>query len=90
MDEVLVRLIKAFAPTVARKLIDIISERKVERDEVNILLVALLAEQNHNIVKSLNVMGRQMVRLAEGIDVVLKEIKLVNEGVAVLLKRTES
>ena len=89
MDEVLVSLINALAPTVSSKILEIVSKRKLKRDELNIVLVALLAEQNHNTVKSLNEMSKQMTKLSIGMNNVLKEIKTVNEGIAVLLKRTE-
>jgi len=90
MDEVLVSLINAFAPTVSSKLLDVVSKRKVKRDDLYIVLVALLAEQNHTTAKSLKEMGDQMSRLARVTNEVLREIKTVNEGIAVLLKRTES
>ena len=89
MDEVLASLINAFAPTVSRRLVNIISRKKIKRDELNIVLVALLAEQNHNTAKSLKEMGEQMGRLSKAMNEVLREIKTVNEGIAILLKRTE-
>jgi len=90
MDNMLAELITAFAPTVSNKLINIISRRKMKRDEMNIVLIALLAEQNYNTAKSLNEMSKQLVKLSVGMNEVLREIKTVNEGIAVLLKRTES
>jgi len=90
MSEVLVSLIEAFAPSVSSKLIDVIMEKKIKRDEIFVVLVALMAEQNNNTVKLIDGLSEQVVKLSDGMNKVLKEIKTVGEGIAVLLKRTES
>jgi hypothetical protein len=89
MDEVVVGLVKAFAPTVAEKLISVLGDRKVRREDLNLIVISLLAEQNHNVARSLETMGKQLGALSEGMNTVLKELKNVNEGITVLLKRTE-
>ena len=89
MDDVVVELVKAFAPTVADKLISVLGNRKMRREDLNLIVISLLAEQNHNVARSLETMGKQLGTLSEGMNTVLKELKNVNEGIAVLLKRTE-
>jgi len=90
MDDVMIGLIKAFAPSVAEKILSAISGKKIKKDEMNIILVALLAEQNYNTSKTMHEMSKQMTKLSIGMNNILKEIKTINEGIAVLLKRTES
>jgi hypothetical protein len=90
MDEVTVGLIKAFAPTIAEKIISVLGEKKVKQGDLNLIVISLLAEQNHNIVRSLEVMGKQLSTLSEGMNTILKEIKNVNEGITILLKRTQA
>jgi hypothetical protein len=89
MDEVVVGLIRAFAPTVAEKLINVLGDRKVKREDLNLIVISLLAEQNHNVARSLDEMGKQMCALGESMNTVLKELRNTNEGIAILLKRTE-
>jgi hypothetical protein len=89
MDEVVVGLVKAFAPTVADKLISVLGDRKVRREDLNLIVISLLAEQNHNVARSLETMGKQLGALSEGMNTVLKELRNTNEGIAILLKRTE-
>jgi hypothetical protein len=90
VDEVLVWLIKALAPSVADKILNILGERRMRRDEVNLVVLSILAEQNHSLSRSLETMGKQLCSLTESMNMVLRELKNVNEGVAVLLKRTET
>jgi hypothetical protein len=89
MDDVVAGLIKALAPTVADKILGVLGERKMRRDELNLIVLSLLAEQNQSLSRSLENMGKQLCSLTESMNMVLKELKNVNEGVAILLKRTE-
>jgi len=90
MEKAVISLINALAPTVGKTLIDVIEKRKVKTADMNVVLVALMAEQNNNTMKFMDEMGKQMVKLSDGMNRVLKEIKTVNEGIMILLKRTES
>jgi hypothetical protein len=90
MDDVVAGLIRALAPTVADKILGVLGERKMRRDELNLIVLSLLAEQNQSLARSLEAMGKQLSILTESMNMVLKELKNVNEGVAVLLKRTET
>jgi hypothetical protein len=50
--------------------------------------LCILTEQNNNIARGLDELGKQVLKLNEGMNAVLHEIEVVNEGVAILLKRT--
>jgi|GEM_PF-7111775 len=89
MSDIVVGLLKAFAPTVAEKLLSVIGDRRIRRDDLNLIIISLLAEQNHNIVKSMDEMCNRLYKLNEEMNTVLRELKITNEGIAVLLKRTE-
>jgi Tfp pilus assembly protein PilO len=89
MDDFVAGLIKALAPTVADRILGVLGERKMKRDELNLVVLSLLAEQNQSLARSLNEMGKQLCSLNEGMSAVLKELKNTGEGIAVLLKRTE-
>jgi len=41
-------------------------------------------------MKGLNRMNENVIQLLRGMNSILKEIKTIDEGIAVLLKRTES
>jgi len=90
MGDVLATLIDVFAPTIAQKFKEIVGNRRLKGNELNTLLVALVLEQNSQITKALNEMNHNMIKLGNNIGKVLRELKTVNEGIAVLLKRTES
>jgi len=89
MGDVLATLIDVFAPTIAQKFKEIVGNRRLKGNELNTLLVALVLEQNSQITKALNEMNHNMIKLGNNIGKVLRELKTVNEGIAVLLKRTE-
>jgi len=89
MGDVLATLIDVFAPTIAQKFKEIVGNRRLKGTELNTLLVALVLEQNSQITKALNEMNHNMIKLGNNIGKVLRELKTVNEGIAVLLKRTE-
>jgi len=88
MDTVAIELIKILAPTLADKVFSKIEGKSVKREDLFLATLCILAEQNGNIAKGLEEMRKQMVALSEGMNAVLQEIKVVNEGVTVLLKRT--
>jgi len=90
MSEVAIALINALAPTVASKVIDVISKRGVEKVGMDVVLIAMMAEQNQNIMKGFDRMNENVAQVLKGINSILKEIKMIDEGIAVLLKRTES
>jgi hypothetical protein len=89
MDDVVAGLIRALAPTVADKILGVLGEHKMRRDELNLIVLSLLAEQNQSLSRSFETMGRQLCSLTESMNMALKELKNVNEGIAILLKRTE-
>jgi hypothetical protein len=89
MDDVVAGLIRALAPSVADKILGVLGEHRMRRDELNLIVLSILAEQNQSLARSLETMGRQLCSLTESMNMVLRELKNVNEGVAVLLKRTQ-
>jgi hypothetical protein len=84
-----VEAIRAFAPTVADKVLDLIGNKKVGKDDLNILLITLLAEQNMGVAKCLEGINGQLQTVSKSLELFGRELKTLNEGVAVLLKRTE-
>jgi hypothetical protein len=88
MDAVVAELIKAFAPTVADKILSKLEGRKVKREDIYLVTLCMLAEQNENVAIGLDEMHKQLVTLNDAMNATLREIKAVNEGVTVLLKRT--
>jgi len=88
MDAVAVELIKILAPSLADKIFGKIEGKSVKHEDLFLAALCVLAEQNGNIARGLEEMRRQMVALSEAMSAVLQEIKVVNEGVMVLLKRT--
>jgi hypothetical protein len=81
--------IRAFAPTVADKVLGLIGEKKLSKDDLNILLITLLAEQNMGVAKCLEGINNQLANVQKTLELFGRELKTLNEGVAVLLRRTE-
>jgi len=81
--------IRVFAPSVADKILGLIGDKKLSRDEMNFLLISLLAEQNVGVAKCLEGINGQLCSLQKTLELFGRELKTLNEGVAVLLKRTE-
>ena len=88
MSAELVKLIASLAPTVAEKLAGLLREGR-SRDDVLLLVTCLLAEQSYNTVRGLADVDRRLASLVERVEAMCREIGQVNEGVAVLLRRTE-
>ena len=85
----LVEAIRAFAPTVADKVLGLIGEKRLSKDDLNILLVTLLAEQNVGVARCLEGINGQLQSMQRTLELFGRELKTLNEGVAVLLRRTE-
>jgi len=81
--------IRAFAPTVADKVLGLIGDKKLSKDDLNILLITLLAEQNMGVAKCLEGINGQLTNMQKTLELFGRELKTLNEGVAVLLRRTE-
>jgi len=84
-----VEAVKVFAPSVADKILGLIGDKKLSRDEMNFLLISLLAEQNMGVARCLEGINGQLSSLHKTLELFGRELKTLNEGVAVLLKRTE-
>ena len=84
-----VEAVRAFAPSVADKVLGLIKEKKLSKDDMNILLITLLAEQNMGVAKCLEGINGQLQNMQKTLELFGRELKTLNEGVAVLLRRTE-
>jgi len=84
-----VEAVKVFAPSVADKILGLIGDKKLSRDEMNFLLISLLAEQNMGVARCLEGINSQLHSLHKTLELFGRELKTLNEGVAVLLRRTE-
>jgi len=89
LEKGLVELIMVVAPSVAREVVEAFGKWKVRRGDLNLVLVALIMEQNHRVLESLEVTNKSMLELLDRIKDMTDDLRSVGEGVAVLLKRTE-
>ena len=87
--EWLAEAIRAFAPTVADRVLRLIGDKRLSKDDLNILLVTLLAEQNVGVARCLEGINGQLQSMQKTLELFGRELKTLNEGVAVLLRRTE-
>jgi len=90
VKEALIGLIGVLAPTIADKLIAILSKKEVEDLGIDLILTIMLLEQNQNIIKGLSNMNENMAEMLGGMKEILREVKTIGEGIIVLLRRTES
>ena len=89
MDDIVETLIETFAPTIASKFKEIIAGRRIKGKDLNTLLVALVVEQNAQVSNALVQMNKNLTKVTSTMTTVLKELKSLNEGMTILLKRTE-
>jgi len=89
MEGELLGLIKVLAPTVAEKVFSLLQGRKADHNDALLLVTCLLAEQNSKVAKGVEEMSSRLASLGERMEAVAREVRQVNEGVAVLLRRTE-
>jgi len=74
---------------VAKEVVEAFGKWKFRRGELNLVLVALIMEQNHKVLESLALTNKSMLELGSRIREIASDLKEVGEGIAVLLKRTE-
>jgi len=89
MEKELVELIRVVAPSVAKEIVEAFGKWKFRRGELNLVLVALIMEQNHRVFENLELTNKSMLELLDRIRDMADDLKSVGEGIAVLLKRTE-
>lgn len=88
VESTLISIISAFAPTVADRLIPMITERKLKREELELVRIALEAEQNAQSLETLKKIQDNLEGIHSCITSMNGAVKETNEGVAVLLSRT--
>lgn len=88
VESTLISIISAFAPTVADRLIPMITERKLKREELELVRIALEAEQNAQSLETLKKIQDNLEGIHNCITSMNGAVKETNEGVAVLLSRT--
>jgi len=77
------------APSVATEVVEAFKKWKVKRGDLNLVLVALIMEQNHRVLEGVELTNKSMLELLDRIKDMADDLRSVGEGVAVLLKRTE-
>lgn len=84
-------LIKALAPTVAEKILGVIKDySKVKEKDIILLVLAITAEQNAKAEIHLEDTYRALVKLSENIEKIGDCVTKVDEGMDILLNRTEN
>lgn len=89
VESTLISIIGAFAPTVADRLIPMIVEKKLKREELELVRIALEAEQNAQSLETLKKIQNNLEGIHNCITSMNSSIKETNEGVTVLLSRTK-
>lgn len=88
VESALASIIKTFAPTVADRLIPMIKDHKMRRDELEMIQLALVAEQNSQTLKLMIDLQATMESLQECMVGIDQHVRENSEGITVLLKRT--
>jgi len=89
MEKGLVELIRVVAPSVAGEVVEAFGKWKFRKGDLSLVLVALIMEQNHRMVESLEATNKSMLELLDRIKDMADDLRSVGEGIAVLLRRTE-
>jgi hypothetical protein len=89
MESTLISIISAFAPTVADRLIPMIKDHKLKREELELVRIALEAEQNAQSLETLKRIQDNLEGIHNCISSMNSSVKETNEGVTVLLTRTK-
>jgi len=89
VESALISIISAFAPTVANRLIPMLTEKKLKREELELVRIALEAEQNAQSLETLKKIENNLEGINNCMISMNNSVKETNEGVNTLLIRTK-
>jgi len=90
--ELIIEIVKDFAPTVAGKILPMLQGKKLNQEEANIALFAMIAEGNNTnkqVLDELKKNNGKIDNLKENIEAACAMIQSNGEALAILQKRSD-